>query len=316
MNIEDLLRETLSDMAHEEPPPPPGRFLHVNGSRFRRRGLALAAAAAVTVLAVGSTFAVQGLSSRTAAPGVPAGQGSGETRAETQIVVTVNEGLRLSMVLKKLSTATGKPLEEFERAAKDGGALGLPAYAKGRLEGFAYPATYEVSPTSSPEEILAAMVARFRSVAEDTDLVEGAKRVGRTPLEIMIIASIVQAESFDKRDMPKVARVIYNRLNHTPEMRLMMDSTLMYGLNKYGLEASHKDLQSRSPYNTYARLGLPPGPIDNPGADAIEATLNPAAGNWLWFVTTDPKKGVTKFTDSESEYFKLREEYHKNLKTG
>ncbi|WP_067136134.1 endolytic transglycosylase MltG [Microtetraspora malaysiensis] len=316
MNIEDLLRETLSDMAHEEQPPPPGRFLHVNGGRSRRRGLALAAAAAVTVLAVGSTFAVQGLSSRTAAPGVLTGQGSGETRAETRSTVTVNEGLRLSGVLKNLSAATGKPLEEFERAAKDGAALGLPTYAKGRLEGFAYPATYEVSPTSSPEEILAAMVTRFRRVAEDADLVEGAKRVGRTPLEIMTIASIVQAESAGKRDMPKVARVIYNRLNHTPEMRLQMDSTVLYGLNKFGLAASHEDLQSRSLYNTYVRLGLPPGPIGNPGADAIAAALNPAAGNWLWFVTTDPKKGVTKFADSESEYLKLVEEYNKNRRTG
>ncbi|MEV0973952.1 endolytic transglycosylase MltG [Microtetraspora glauca] len=316
MNIEDLLRETLSDMAHEEQPPPPGRFLHVNGSRSRRRGLALAAAAAVAVMAVGSTFAVQGLSSRTAAPGVLAGQGSGETRAETRITVTVNEGLRLSQVLKDLSTATGKPLKEFERAAKDGEALGLPAYAKGALEGFAHPATYEVSPTSSPEEILAAMVTRFRSVAEDTNLVEGAKRVGRTPREIMTIASIVQAESHDKHDMPKVARVIYNRLNRTPEMKLQLDSTVLYGLNKFAIKASNEDLRSRSPYNTFARLGLPPGPIGNPGADAIEAALNPAVGRWLWFVLTDPEKGITKFADSESEFFKLVEEYNKNLRTG
>ncbi|GLX02719.1 endolytic transglycosylase MltG [Microtetraspora sp. NBRC 16547] len=316
MNIEDLLRETLSDMAHEEQPPPPGRFLQVNENRSRRRGLALAAAAAVTVLAVGSTLVVQGLSSRAEAPGVLTGQGSGETRAETRITVTVNEGLRLSQILEQLSTVTGRPLAEFKRAAKDGKALDLPAYAKGALEGFAFPATYEVSPTSSPEEILAAMVTHFRSVAEDTNLVEGAKRVGRTPLEIMTIASIVQAESASKRDMPKVARVVYNRLSRTPEMGLKMDSTVLYGLNKFGIAASHEDLQSRSPYNTYKRLGLPPGPIGNPGADAIKAALNPAAGRWLWFVTTDPKKGVTKFAASESEYLKLVEEYNKNLRTG
>ncbi|MFJ2028144.1 endolytic transglycosylase MltG [Streptosporangium sp. NPDC087985] len=316
MNIEDLLREALSDMASEERPPQPGRFLQVNRGRSRHRGLALAAAAAVAVLTVGSTLVVQGLSSRTAAPGVLAGQGSGETRAETRITVTVNEGLRLSSVLKDLSTATGKPLKEFERAAKDGEALGLPAYAKGALEGFASPATYEVSPTSSPEEILAAMVTRFRSVAEDTNLVEGAKRVGRTPLEIMTIASIVQAESHDKRDMPKVARVVYNRLNRTPEMSLQMDSTVLYGLNKFGSRASYEDLTSRSPYNTYARLGLPPGPIGNPGDDAIKAALKPATGPWLFFVETDSKKGITKFTDSESEFFKLVEEFNKNRRTG
>ncbi|MEN3535180.1 endolytic transglycosylase MltG [Microbispora sp. ZYX-F-249] len=314
MNIEDLLRETLSDMAHEEQPPPPGRFLRVDGRRSGRRGVALMAAATVTVLAVGSTLAVQGLSSRTAAPGLLPGQGSGETRTDNRI--TVHEGLRLSRVLADLSAATGKPLEEFERAAEDDEALGLPVYAKGALEGFAFPGTYHVSPTSSPKDILAGMVTRFRSVAEDTGLVEGARRLGRTPLEIMTIASIVQAESRDKRDMPKVARVVYNRLNGTPAMRLQMDSTVLYGLNKFGSRASDEDLKSRSPYNTYAHLGLPPGPICNPGMDAIEAALNPAAGRWLWFVVTDPQKGVMKFADSHSEFVKLAEKYRKNLKTG
>ncbi|MEV4455086.1 endolytic transglycosylase MltG [Microbispora sp. NPDC049633] len=160
------------------------------------------------------------------------------------------------------------------------------------------------------------MVTRFRSVAEDTGLVEGARRLGRTPSEIMTIASIVQAESRDKRDMPKVARVVYNRLNRTPEMRLQMDSTVLYGLNKFGSRASTEDLKSRSPYNTYIRPGLPPGPICNPGADAIEAALNPAAGRWLWFVVTDPEKGVMKFADSHSEFVKLVEEHKKNLKSG
>ncbi|MEV4242523.1 endolytic transglycosylase MltG [Streptosporangium canum] len=318
MNIEDLLRETLSDMAHEEQPPPPDRFFQVNRSRSRRRSLALAAAA-VTVMAVGSTLVVQGLSSRAAVPKDFTAQGSDEAIVGTgrgQTTLTVREGLRLAQVMEKLSTVTGRPLVEFKRAAKDDRALGLPAYAKGALEGFAFPATYEVSPTSSPDELLAAMVTRFNRAAEDSDLVDGARHVGRTPLEILTIASIVQTESTNKRDMPKIARVIYNRLNHTPEMKLQLDSTILYGLNKFGVRASNEDLKSRSRYNTYARLGLPPGPICNPGADAIEAALKPAAGPWLYFVTTDPEKGITKFADSESEFFELVEEYDKNRRTG
>jgi UPF0755 protein len=317
MNIEDLLRETFSDMAHEEQPPSPGRFLQVNRGRSRRRGLALSAAVAVAVMAVGSTLVVQGLSSGVVVSKGVTEQGSDEALVETeqrQITLTVREGLRLSQILEQLSTATGRPLVEFERAAKDGRALGLPAYAKGALEGFAFPGTYEVSPTSSPDEILAAMVARFNRAAEDSDLADGARRVGRTPLEILTIASIVQAESINKRDMPKIARVIYNRLNHTPEMKLQVNSTILYGLDKSGTVASNEDLKNRSRYNTYARLGLPPGPICNPGADAIEAALKPDAGPWLYFVTTDPKKGVTKFADSRSEAEKLFEEYRKNTR--
>ncbi|WP_433247052.1 endolytic transglycosylase MltG [Streptosporangium sp. CA-135522] len=276
-------------------------------------------AAAVAVMAVGSTLVVQGLSSQAAAPKDFTGQGSGQTPVKTEqgkTTLTVKEGLRLSDILKQLSTATRKPVEEFRRAAKDGRALGLPAYAKGRLEGFAFPSTYEVSPTSSPDEILAAMVTRFNRAAEDHDLVDGAKRAGRTPLEILTVAGIVQSEALNKRDMPKIARVIYNRLNHTPEMKLELDSTVLYGMGKYGIRASNEDLKSRSRYNTYARPGLPPGPICNPGGDAIEAALKPAAGPWPFFVRTDPKRGITKFADSESEFAKLVEEFNENRRTG
>ncbi|MER6948475.1 endolytic transglycosylase MltG [Nonomuraea sp. NPDC000554] len=304
MNVEDLLRQTLSEMADEEPPPPPGRFLQV---RPRRRGLALAAAAAVAVLALGSTLVVDGLSSR---PGAPS-TGPGST-ARAAHVLTVKAGLRLSDTLRQLSAATGRPLAEFVRAAEKGEALGLPAYAKGELEGFAFPATYEVSSTSTPDELLAAMVARFNRFADDNDLVDGARRAGRTPLEIVIIASIVQAEAGDVRDMPKIARVIYNRLDHKPEMRLQLDSPLLYDLNKYGVKASNDDLRSRSRYNTYKRFGLPPGPIDNPGEDAIKAALRPAEGSWLYFVATDPKKTTMKFAASQSEFLKLVEELRKN----
>ncbi|GII65427.1 hypothetical protein Skr01_55120 [Sphaerisporangium krabiense] len=239
-----------------------------------------------------------------------------DPKLRLQTTLTIREGLRLSQILQQLSTATGKPVTVFQKAAKDAESLELPAYAKGRLEGFAFPATYEISPKSTPDEILASMVARFSEAAEQADLVAGAKKVGRTPLEIVTIASIVQAESGNVRDMAKVARVIYNRLNRDPEMKLQMDSTVMYGLNKFGIAATHEELKSKSPYNTYARLGLPPGPIGNPGDHAIEAALNPAKGNWLFFVTTDPKRGITKFTDSETEFFKLAEEFNKNHGAG
>ncbi|AWS47702.1 endolytic transglycosylase MltG [Streptosporangium sp. 'caverna'] len=320
MSIEDLLRETLSDMAREESPPPPGRFLQVDARRSHRRGLTLAAAAAVTVMAVGSTLVVGGLSSQVAAPKNPTGQGSVETLPDPnkrlREKITINEGLRLSDTLVQLSKKTGKPLREFQQVARSGKGLGLPSYAKGKLEGYAFPATYEITPEMGPAEILSAMVDRFNQTADKEDLQGKAEALGRTSHEIMTIASIVQAESGSKQDMGKVARVIYNRLDLKPERKLEMDSTVMYGLNKYGLNASNKDLRSTSPYNTYMRPGLPPGPIGNPGADAIKAALKPADGSWLWFVTTDPKKGVTKFASSESEFLKLKDEWERNRRTG
>ncbi|MGW4643529.1 endolytic transglycosylase MltG [Sphaerisporangium sp. NPDC004334] len=239
-----------------------------------------------------------------------------DPKRRLQTTLTVREGLRLSQIFQQLSTATGKPVRDFEKAAKDAEALDLPSYAKKRLEGFAFPATYEVSPKSAPEDLLAAMVERYKKAADDVGLVAGARRVGHTPLEVLTIASIVQAESGSKRDMPKVARVIYNRLQRTPPMLLQMDSTVMYGLNKFGVSATHADLKSKSAYNTYARPGLPPGPITNPGEDAIKATLKPADGPWLFFVTTDTKRGITKFTDSQEEHDRFVQEFNRNQAGG
>ncbi|MEV4248666.1 endolytic transglycosylase MltG [Streptosporangium canum] len=230
--------------------------------------------------------------------------------------VTLKEGLRLSDTLTQLAKQTGKPLREFQRAARDGKALGLPSYARGRLEGYAFPATYEISPKMEPAEILTAMVDRFHQTAAKDGLEKEAKALGHTPHEIMTIASIVQAESGSVEDMGKVARVIYNRLDGNPPRKLQMDSTVMYGLNKYGVAATNADLESASPYNTYAREGLPPGPIANPGDHAIQAALNPTKGDWMFFVTTDIKRGITKFTASEAEFFRFKAEFEKNQAGG
>ncbi|MGW0590478.1 endolytic transglycosylase MltG [Streptosporangium sp. NPDC002607] len=230
--------------------------------------------------------------------------------------VTLKEGLRLSDTLKQLAEKTGKPLREFQQAAKNSRKLGLPSYARGRLEGYAFPATYDIRPKMTPSDILVALVDRFTQTAEKDDLQGKAKELGHTPHEIMTIASIVQAESGTKEDMGKVARVIYNRLDGNPRRKLEMDSTVMYGLNKYGIESSHKDLESSSPYNTYRFEGLPPGPIANPGDDAIQAALNPTKGDWVWFVTTCPARQITKFASTETDFLALKAEYERNKGNG
>ncbi|NUW41300.1 endolytic transglycosylase MltG [Nonomuraea rhodomycinica] len=327
MNIEDVLRDTLADMAHEEPPPPPERFLRaaaVPGPRGgKRRGMALAAAAAVAVLAAGTAVAVRGLSGESPGPAVatgpmthPEGEITASSERDGKAVVTVQEGFRLADTLRRLARASGRPPAEFERAAKDGAALGLPDYANGSLEGFAFPGTYEVAPGRSAEQILADMVTAHRSTADQLGLVEGARRLGRDPRDIMIVASIVQAEASSWQDMPKIARTIYNRLGHRPPMKLEMDSPLMYALGKYAVAASDADLKSRSRYNTYRYHGLPPGPIGNPGRHAIEAALRPAPGSWLYYVTVDPRTGATKFARSPAEYESLLDEQKRRTRAG
>ncbi|MBG0824007.1 endolytic transglycosylase MltG [Planomonospora sp. ID91781] len=228
--------------------------------------------------------------------------------------VTLKEGLRLSDTLITLAKATGRPLKEFQQAAKDAEALGLPGYARGRLEGYAFPATYDVTPKMSAADILTAMVERFNDTADKDKLVAGAKELGHTPHEIMTIASIIQAEAGRVSDMGKMARVIYNRLEKG--RKLEMDSTVMYGLNKYGIAATNADLRSTSPYNTYARTGLPPGPISNPGDHAIQAALNPPEGDWFFFVTTDPERRLTEFATTEAEFLRLKAKFDRKQAGG
>ncbi|MER6581591.1 endolytic transglycosylase MltG [Nonomuraea sp. NPDC001023] len=226
--------------------------------------------------------------------------------------VGVKEGLRLSDTLTTLAKATGKPAKGFAAAAKDTADLDLPSYAKGKLEGYAFPATYEFPPNATPAQILGAMVKRFNQTADEVDLEGGAKALGRKPQDIVVIASIIQAEAGRFEDMPKIARVIYNRLDRDPEMKLEMDSTVMYALNKYRTAATIAETKTNSRYNTYMYLGLPPGPISNPGQHAIEAALNPAKGDWLYFVATDPNSRVTKFATTEAERQALLAEYKRN----
>jgi UPF0755 protein len=232
--------------------------------------------------------------------------------------VTFPEGKRVAQVLSILSSRTRIPLKNLQRAAQNTKALGLPSYAHGRLEGYLYPFTYDPPPNATATQVLRSMVDQFKKAATDIDLEGEAKRKHMSPHDIVVIASLVQAESGASEDMPKIARVIENRL-HNPQPwmhKLQLDSTVMYALGKYAIVASANDLKSTSPYNTYAYPGLPPGAISNPGEEALKAALNPAKGPWTYFVTTDPKRRITKFTDSPTEFSKFRQELQQNLAHG
>ncbi|MGV2385258.1 MAG UNVERIFIED_CONTAM: endolytic transglycosylase MltG [Thermobifida fusca] len=228
--------------------------------------------------------------------------------------VTIPEGLRAEQILDRLAEQTGIPREEFQEAYEDHESLDLPEYATQGPEGYLFPETYEFDRSASATEILQQMVAQYRKVAAEIDLENRAAEAGFDPNEIMAIAAIVQAESGKIEDMGKVARVIYNRLDDG--MYLKMDSTCFYALGEYGI-AINRDQQDRcrndeTGYDTYFHEGLPVGPIVSPGKDAIEAALAPEEGPWLFFVTTDPENGVTKFTDSEAEFWELVNEFNQS----
>jgi len=228
-----------------------------------------------------------------------------------QITVTIPEGWRLSQIVAWLGKKSGITSAAYATVLKDPALLHLPAYAKGNPEGYLFPATYEVQPHETALGVLSAMVQRFDQEAAALNLPAAAAQVHLTQAQVIIMASLVQAEGGRLSDYPKIARVIDNRL--AQGIPLQLDSTVLYGLNTYGIIANDEQLNSSSPYNTYRYKGLTPGPIDSPGQAAIEAVLHPAPGNWLYFVTVNPKTGETLFTASEAQFEQYRAELEHNL---
>ncbi len=234
--------------------------------------------------------------------------------ARIQDKITIPEGWRLRQILSALGARSGIPLADYQKAVSDPGSLGLPSYSGGEPEGYLFPATYEIQPNQTGTTVLQAMVQRFDQEAVSINLQQAATSVHMTPNQVIIVASLIQAEGGSTRYYPQIARVIYNRL--AQNVLLQLDSTVMYGLNTFGIIASDQQLKSTSRYNTYRYKGLPPGPIDSPGNAAIQAALHPVPGNDLYFVTVNPKTGLTEFTASEATFEQLRSELERNLGQG
>ncbi|TDC70503.1 endolytic transglycosylase MltG [Actinomadura sp. GC306] len=228
-----------------------------------------------------------------------------KSRADTQI--TIPEGRRAVEVFELLAKKTGIPVKEFEAAAKKPEGLGLPPYANNRVEGYLFPGRYDLDPNGSAGQILKQMVDRFNEQAESDDLIGKAREAGMKPGTVVTLASLIQAEGARPSDLPKVSRVIYNRVDQ--DMPLQFDSTVVYALGKRTLTVTNEDLKYDSRYNTYKYKGLPPGPIGNPGSAAMEAALNPKPGPWLFFVTTDPDRGITKFAATYEQQLELEKEF-------
>jgi UPF0755 protein len=208
--------------------------------------------------------------------------------------VTLPEGLTLERTLTRIAEQTGTPVGQLQAAAADTAALGLPAYANGQLEGFLFPATYDVEPDTTPADVLRQMIGRAVHALDELQIPEDQR------LTVLTKASIVQAEAGSIEDMGKVARVLENRLSDG--MPLQLDTTVNYANGKAGITTTPQDRQNPSPYNTYLHPGLTPGPISNPGEEALRAVLSPTPGDWRFFVVVDPHTGDTRFAVTGAEH--------------
>ena len=220
-------------------------------------------------------------------------------------LIVVRDGERISEIQESIANF-GFSDSEIRKAFELGS---IPSGFETRsLEGFLYPAHYSFNKGVTAQEVVDAMVKKFSFATRDVVW----KYRKFTPFELLIIASLVQTEGTPD-DFGKVAQVIYNRIEKG--MPLQFDSTVHYALNRRGeIRVSIADTKVKSRYNTFINRGLPPGPIGSPTRAAIDATVNPTPGDWLYFVTVKPKE--TRFTSSYEEFLTWKAEYKRNFKAG
>jgi UPF0755 protein len=211
--------------------------------------------------------------------------------------VTLPEGITLKGVISRLaalSQATGISADQLKTAAADYTSYGLPPEAPS-LEGYLFPATYNLDPGITAHEVFQTMV---------NEMFKRLDAVGVQPADrhrVLTLAALTQKEGGNAADFLKVARVWDNRI--AQGMNLQSDATVSYGVGGTTISTTNAERADKSnPYNTYANPGLPIGPISNPGQAAIDATLHPADGPWLYFVLINGETGETTFSTTLAEH--------------
>ncbi|MDN5683762.1 endolytic transglycosylase MltG, partial [Corynebacterium glyciniphilum] len=177
-----------------------------------------------------------------------------------------------------------------------------------RIEGLISPGVHLFDPTAGPQEILTSLLEDSTEVYEGTGLLEASEGVGLSPYEMVTAASLIEREA-PEGDFDKVARVILNRLDE--DKQLEFDSTVNYDVAAQEVATTDEDRGRDTPWNTYAKKGLPDTPIASPGITALQAVEHPAEGDWLYFVTVDTD-GRTVFNRSFSDHEAAIEESRRN----
>ncbi|MFT4214170.1 MAG: endolytic transglycosylase MltG [Microbacterium sp.] len=210
--------------------------------------------------------------------------------------VTIPEGYTYTQALAAVASATGLSEEDLLAAAADYTQFGVPAEAPS-IEGYLFPATYTFDPDATVTDVIQRMVDETFARLDELGVAEEDR------FEVLTLAGLVQKESGpDYEDMRKIARVFLNRVD--VGMLLQSDATVAYGAGITGTvwTTEEERADESNLYNTYVHEGLPIGPISLPGEDAINAALDPAEGDWLYFVAVDLRTGETVFSETYEEH--------------
>jgi len=218
----------------------------------------------------------------------------------TGVPVTIPEGFTVAQIVDKLVATRQFTRAEVQRALRSRDLI-VPHRPRGvtSLEGLLFPDTYGIEPDDTAIGVLQEMLDQLEVVLSRYQLSTAPQKL--SPYRLLIVASMIEREAKVDADRPKIAAVIYNRL--AAGRRLEIDATVEYAVGHARLTA--RDLRSSSPYNTYTNKGLPPTPIAAPGEAAIRAALQPADGDWIYYVLAT-KEGEHAFTASYDEFLRLK----------
>jgi len=229
--------------------------------------------------------------------------------AAKTVSVSIPEGLSRKEIAPRAKEAglTGSYVKASVKSPRlDPRKYGAPKGTP-NLEGFLFPATYELKRKSSVEKLVDLQLSTFKKEIAAVDLAYARKK-NLTVYDILIIASMVDRETAVAKDRPKVAAVIYNRLK--AKIPLGIDATTRYQYGDWKNPIKQSQLDSSSPYNTRKNLGLPPTPIGNPGRAAIEAAANPSRKDYLFFVVKPCGNGASAFSSTNEQFLKDEAAYN------
>ncbi|MGH2792832.1 MAG: endolytic transglycosylase MltG [Actinomycetota bacterium] len=221
--------------------------------------------------------------------------------------LTIPEGKTVRETAAILERLAGIPADEFMTEITSGKHT-LPFLPRNsrNLEGTLFPKTYDLLKGVTVPQVVELLHGQFEKETAALDWTR-AEKLGVSRYEILIIASMIEREARVPQDRAKISRVIYNRLEKP--MRLQIDATVQYGIylktGSYKQPLLVEDYQFSSPYNTYLIDGVPPAPIANPGLASIEAALNPAQGDWLYYVLISDS-GEHGFAETYDEFIRLK----------
>jgi UPF0755 protein len=226
---------------------------------------------------------------------------------EPKIVnVTFPEGSWLTDFAEIIGSQTHIPADEFLKIVESGQVRSrFKPDNVDTMEGLLFPSTYEIGKKETAQTLAQRLADEFENQTAGLGF-EAVEKTGISPYEAVIVASMIEAESRIDEERPKVARVIYNRLNEG--IPLGIDATILYGLEKESGELTASELETDSPYNTRKVTGLPPTPIGAPGLESLEAALHPADGEWLYYVLNDCE-GNHAFSETYEDFLQNKTTY-------